>query len=74
MKKAESETDAALSQKIMCKYPKQEAPWTQIKQKYYWGARGGPTNGFHADWHFKGTELLAHSWLELAWSIYRDAY
>lgn len=41
MKKAESETHAALSQKIMCKYPKQEAPWTQIKQKYYWGARQG---------------------------------
>lgn len=41
MKKAEWETNAAPSQEIKGKYPKQEAPWIQMKQKYYWDARQG---------------------------------
>lgn len=41
MKNAEWEIEAVLSQGITCKYPKQEAPWTQMKQKYYWDAQQG---------------------------------
>lgn len=41
MKKAAWETDVPLSQEITHKYPKQEAHWTQMKQKYYGDARQG---------------------------------
>lgn len=47
-----------------------EVKWKEILRR----CAAGQTNGFHTDWHFKGTELLGHSWLEQAGSIYWDAY